>query len=127
MDDPRSVVKRYVSEVLVGGDEPAAGRLIANEPFRQRVRTFRKAFPDLAVEPELLFAERDLVAMRATARATHLGTFQGVPPTGRSWSATCTALYRVRGGAIVDAWVQWDVLGILEQIGAVRRAGVATA
>lgn len=127
MDDPRTVITQYVTQVLAGGDAQAAKRLIANEPFRQRVHAFRTAFPDVSVEPELLIAEGDLVALRATGRGTHLGTFQGVAPTGRSWTATCTALYRVRGGAIVDAWVQWDVLAILEQIGGVRRAGAATA
>jgi predicted ester cyclase len=127
MDDPRTVVRRYLSDVLVGGNARTAKRLIANEPFRQRVAAFRRAFPDLSVEPDLLIAEGDLVAMRAIGRATHLGTFQGIAPTGCSWSATCTAVYRVQGGAIVDAWVQWDLLAILEQIGAVRRSAAATA
>ena len=127
MDDPRTVVRRYLSDVLVGGNARTARRLIANEPLRQRVAAFRRAFPDLSVEPDLLIAEDDLVAMRATGRGTHLGTFQGHPPTGCSWSATCTALYRVQSGAIVDAWVQWDLLAILEQIGAVRRSNAATA
>jgi predicted ester cyclase len=127
MDDPRTVVRRYVSDVLVGGNAITARRLIASEPVRQRVAAFRRAFPDLSVEPDLLIAEDDLVAMRATGRGTHLGTFQGLAPTGSSWSATCTALYRVQGGAIVDAWVQWDLLAILEQIGAVRRSEAATA
>lgn len=127
MDEPRIVVRRYLSDVLVGGNARTARRLIANEPLRQRVAAFRRAFPDLTLEPELLIAEDDLVAMRATGRGTHLGMFQGVEPTGRTWSATCTALYRVEGGAIVDAWVQWDLLAILEQIGAVRRSAAATA
>ena len=127
MDDPRTVVRRYLSDVLVGGNARTAKRLIASEPLRQRVTAFRRAFPDLSVEPDLLIAEGDLVAMRATGRATHLGTFQGIAPTGCSWSATCTAVYRVQGGAIVDAWVQWDLLAIFEQIGAVRRSAAATA
>jgi predicted ester cyclase len=127
MDDPRSVVRRYLTDVLVGGNARTAKQLIASEPLRQRVAAFRHAFPDLSVEPDLLIAEGDLVALRATGRGTHLGAFQGLAPTGSSWSATCTALYRVQGGAIVDAWVQWDLLAILEQIGAVRRSDATTA
>ena len=127
MLEPRAVISRYVSEVLMGTDDQAAARLIANEPFRQRVLAFRSAFPDLAVQPDLLFAEGELVAMHATGRATHRGTFQGIAPTGRTWRAMCSALYRVRSGAIVEAWVQWDLLAILEQIGGVRRAEAATA
>lgn len=127
MLDPRTVVSRYVSDVLVGGDAEAAERLIASEPLRQRMLAFRAAFPDLAVETDLLIAEGDLVAMRATGRGRHIGTFQGIAPTGRTWTATCTALYRVQANAIVEAWVQWDLLAILEQIGGVRRSEAATA
>lgn len=127
MLDPRDVVSRFVSDVLVAGDGRAAERLIASEPFRQRVLAFRAAFPDLAVATDLLIGDGDLVAMRTTGRGTHLGTFQGIAPTGRTWTATCNALYRVQSGAIVDAWVLWDLLAILEQIGGVRRLTATTA
>ena len=127
MLEPRAVINRYVSDVLVAADGGAAEGLIASEPFRQRVLAFRAAFPDLAVETDLLIAEGDLVAMRTTGRGTHLGTFQGIAPTGRSWTATCNALYRVQSGAIVEAWVLWDLLTILEQIGGVRRMQATTA
>lgn len=127
MPDPRAVVSRHVSDVLMGTDSEAAERIIASEPFRQRVLAFRAAFPDLVVEIDLLISEGDLVAMRATGRGTHLGTFQGIAPTGRRWTATCNALYRVQSGAIVEAWVLWDLLAILEQIGGIRRLEATTA
>lgn len=127
MHEPRAVVSRFVSDVLHGADPAAAERLVASQPLRRRVDAFRAAFPDLAVETDLLIADGDLVAMRATGRGTHLGTFQGIAPSGRAWSATCNALYRVRDGTIVEAWVLWDLLAILEQIGGVRRLGATTA
>jgi predicted ester cyclase len=127
MLDPRTVVRRYLAEALVTGDPRAIDELIANGPVRERVLAFRSAFPDLAIQVEQLVAEGELVAVRATGRATHAGAFQGIPATGRAWTATCTAIYRVVSGAIVEAWVQWDVLAILEQIGGVRRVEAATA
>lgn len=127
MLDPRTVVSRYVADVLTGAGTESAERLIASEPFRQRVAAFRAAFPDLELATDLLIAEGDLVALRATGRGTHLGVFQGIAPTGRAWTATCNALYRVQSGAIVEAWVMWDLLAILEQIGGVRRLTTATA
>ena len=33
----------------------------------------------------------------------------------------------IRAGRIVDNWETWDLLGILEQIGGVRRADSASA
>ena len=127
MRDPRTVVRRYLGEVLDRGDHEALDELVGNGPFRDRVLAFRAAFPDLTVELEHLIADGDMVAVRATGRGTHSGAFQGIPATGRAWTATCTALYRVESGAIVEAWVQWDLLAILEQIGGIRRVAAATA
>lgn len=127
MTDPRTVVRRYYAEVLVAGDPGAIEELIATGPLRERVLAFRSAFPDLDVRVEHIVSEGDLVAVRATGRATHAGTHQGIPASGRTWTAACTGIFRVASGAIVDAWVQWDELAILEQIGGVRRAEAASA
>lgn len=127
MTDPRTVVRRYLAEALVAGDPGAIEELIATGPLRERLLAFRSAFPDLEVQVEHLVVEGDLVAVRVTGRATHAGRHQGVPASGRSWTAACTGIFRVASGAIVDAWVQWDELAILEQIGGVRRAQAASA
>jgi predicted ester cyclase len=90
------------------------------------VRLFLAAFPDLEVETNLIVSDGDLVAVNLTGRGTHERTFQGVPPTGRQWAATCSAFYRVTDGRIADSWVNWDLLAILEQVGGVRRAETAS-
>lgn len=63
-----------------------------------------------------------MVAVHLVGQGTHLGLFQGIPATGRRWSASCTALYRVHAGRIVDFWINWDELAILEHGGVARRA-----
>lgn len=124
---PEAVVHRYIAEVLNGGNPNALDELVANDALMQRVTGFLAAFPDLAVTTHLVIAEEDTVAVHTTARATHQGTFQGMPATGRQWSASATGLYRVRGNRIVDFWVNWDLLTIMEQIGGVQRARTASA
>jgi predicted ester cyclase len=111
------VVERYVEEVLNRHDLDALEELVADETLKQRVRLFLEAFPDLEVTTNLVVADGELVAVNLIGRGTHAGTFQGVPPTGRCWAATCSAFYRVEGERIADAWVNWDVLGILDQLG----------
>ena len=125
--DARSVVERYLHEVLNGHGPASSQELISSETFRQRVEMFRRSFPDLVVTPQVMVANGDYVAVHLTGRATHRGIFQGVPATGRSWSATCSAVYRVEDGRIADFWVNWDVLAILEQLGAVERAAAVSA
>ena len=115
---PREVVERYLA-----GD---AG-LLADETLRQRDEAFRSAFPDAKVTTEVVAAEGDLVSAHMSGRGTHLGTFQGCPPTGREWTASCTAIYRVESNRIAEAWINWDWLAVLEQLGGVERAETVSA
>lgn len=125
--DPKQVVERYLDEVLNRKNPKAADELIWNETLKQRVSAFLSAFPDLEVTTQHLLAEGDTVAAHLSSQATHQGAFQGMPPTGKRWTATCSALYQVRDGRIADSWVNWDLLAIMEQIGAVRRTESASA
>jgi steroid delta-isomerase-like uncharacterized protein len=115
---PTEVVQRY----LLGDEE-----LLADETLRRRAEAFRSAFPDARSSPQRVIAEGDLVAVHLTGRGTHLGTFQGCPPTGREWSATCTAIYRVESGRIAEAWINWDWLAVMEQLGTVERVETVSA
>ena len=124
---PAVVVRRYLGEALTGGRAQALEALVSGADLRRRATSFRRAFPDLVVTVQQLIADGDMVGVHVTGRGTHLGVFQGVPPTGRAWTAGCTALYRVADGRIVDAWVNWDLLSMLEQIGGIRRATTASA
>jgi predicted ester cyclase len=126
-DDVKSVVAAYVAEVLNGGDMDAAARLVADETLRHRVAAFRAAFPDLRVAPKALLAEGDLVAGHFTGEGTHRGVFEGCPPTGRPWTASCTAIYRVHGAQIVDFHVTWDLLALMEQLDCIRRVATVSA
>jgi predicted ester cyclase len=60
-----------------------------------------------------------LVATRITATAKHNGPFQGIAPTGKSVHTTGLVLHRVKDGLITEEWTEFDMLGLLQQIGAV--------
>jgi predicted ester cyclase len=51
-------------------------------------------------------------------RATHLGAWRGLAPTGRSFTWMSMNIHRVAGGRIAEQWSQYDVLSLLEQLGA---------
>lgn len=122
------MVEQYLGQVLNGeADEASARELISDVEFRTRVASFRKAFPDLAVETRVLLAEGDLVAGHFVGRGSHQALFQGVPATGERWEAHCSAVYRVESGRIAAAWVNWDLLSLLEQLGAVERVRTVSA
>ena len=51
--------------------------------------------------------------------ATHLGEFQGLPPTGKQISLSIMHIDRVENGKIVEHWGQGDALGLMQQMGIV--------
>jgi len=102
----------------VRGPEPQT--VLGPEGIKAAVRAFRAAFPDLAYTVEETMAERDLVMARFSARGTHTGAaFLGVEPTGREVAYTGTDINRIVDGRIVESWVHYDALGLLEQLGLV--------
>ena len=82
----------------------------------------RGGFPDIQWTLEEMVAEGDKVAARFTMRGTHRGTFFGVPPTGKTIAVQAMNIYRLSGGQIVEEHGQPDMLGLLQQIGAVPGA-----
>jgi predicted ester cyclase len=80
---------------------------------------FRRGFPDFRDTIDLQLAEDDLVATRFTSAGTHRGEFMDVAPTGRQLSWTGTVIDRVVDGRIVQSWGNWDMMGMLQQLGAI--------
>ena len=51
-------------------------------------------------------------------RGTHDGTFFGVPATGKKIEVRAMNFYRLADGKFVEEYGQPDLLGLLQQIGA---------
>jgi steroid delta-isomerase-like uncharacterized protein len=83
------------------------------------VEIYSQAFPDLQVEIEDMMAEEDRVATRWRMRGTHTGPLLGIDASGRSINVSGLRIDRFAKGKVVETWGSWDVLGMLEQIGAV--------
>jgi steroid delta-isomerase-like uncharacterized protein len=70
-----------------------------------------------------MIAEGDRVAARFTMRGTHRGAFFGVPPSGKSIEVQAMNFYRLAGGQFVEERGQPDLLGLMQQIGAIPTGG----
>lgn len=127
MSATTTVVLRFLDEVLSGGRPGSASDLVNNELLQQRVEAWRRSFADLAVQPVRVVAEGPYVAVHLLASGTHTGQFQGGTATGRGWTSSCTAILEVRDDRIVDFWITWDLLDILEQTGLVHRSADVSA
>ncbi len=90
---------------------------------RQGSAMYLQAFPDLHFTLEDLIAEGDKVVARWSSRGTHQGELFGVPPTGKLVTSTGINIARIRDNRIVETWQNLDMLGILQQIGAIPTPG----
>ena len=126
--DNRAVARRFIEEVLGGGDFAALNALAAPEcaeradtpcpaTIAQFLVAWRAAFPDLAITIEDLTAAGDTVAVRWTLRGTHRGPFLGQPPTGQAVAVTGIERYRLADGQIVERQASVDTDGLLRQLG----------
>ncbi len=52
-----------------------------------------------------------------TITATHTGLLHGIPPTGKSVRFSGMAIDRVVKGKIVEEWVYFNMLDLLQQLG----------
>lgn len=66
---------------------------------------------------EDVIAEGDRVVVRWTNQATHVGTFLGIPPTGRSCGVAGIDIYRVAEDRLAEHWHVVDQLSMLQQLG----------
>jgi steroid delta-isomerase-like uncharacterized protein len=133
-ENNKAVMQRFV-EFINTASEKLAEELIAPdaifhvpgrpEPMRGPagylaiIAMMRSGFPDIQWTLEELVAEGDKVAARFTMRGTHRGVFFGVPPTEKTILVQAMNLYRLSNGKIVEERGQPDLLGLLQQIGAV--------
>lgn len=83
------------------------------------IQTMRGGFPDIQWTLEEMVAEGDKVAARFIMRGTHLGTFFGTPSTEKTIAVQALNIYRLSHGQIVEETGQPDLLGLLQQIGAI--------
>ena len=77
-------------------------------------------FPDYHFELLDLVAEGDKVVARMPFTGTHLGQVLDLPPTGRSVRVSEIVIFRVADGKIVEAWEEYDEIGMRRQLGQSR-------
>src|SRR2546421_12047881 len=82
------------------------------------ITMLRTSFPDLRFEIHEILAEGEIVAFRSTMTGTHLGPFQGLPPTGKQVSVAHMHFVRLVDGKTSDLWHIWDTAGLMRQLGA---------
>jgi steroid delta-isomerase-like uncharacterized protein len=77
----------------------------------------RAAFPDQRNELIALHHADDAVVAEFDLKGTHLGSFRGLPPTGRSFTCRMVALFMFEEDRLVCERVYFDSATIQRQLG----------
>ena len=133
----KAIVRRIYDEIINQGNFEVADELFASEyvyrspgtpdlrgpdGFKELIGGYRSAFPDLHMTVQEMIAEGDSVASRWTAEGTHQGELMGIAPTGRHASIAGLIVTRLAGGKAVEDFEIFDVMGLLQQLGAMPMA-----
>ena len=116
--DARLAVELVSSQAVFhvpGRPEPVRGP----EGYLEIIGMMRGGFPDIQWTLEETVVEGDVIAARFTMRGTHSGPFFGMPPTRKTIAVQALNIYRLSNGKIVSEVGQPDLLGLLQQIGAI--------
>jgi steroid delta-isomerase-like uncharacterized protein len=136
----KALVRRFYEEVWDKGNLDVCDEVFAHDYVRHDPRAtealpgpegqkriaadFRRAFPDLHFQVDILLAEDAYVVGRWTASGTHRGSWGTLEPLGRRATFSAVNVFRFENGKVAEIWNHRDDLGLSEQIGAPIYAGV---
>ena len=101
-------------------ETPMAGSLTGREGIIQAHNTFFGAFPDAVLTAEPPIIDDGRIAVVAELAATHVGSFMGLPPTGKAIGFLLVVLLEVRDHRIVRDRRIYDFTGFLVQVGVLK-------
>jgi steroid delta-isomerase-like uncharacterized protein len=85
---------------------------------KQLATALKTAFPDIRITHDEVIVSGDRVAIRWTSDQTHGGDYFGVPASGKRIHIEGLDLFHIRDGKIAAMWIEFDNLGVLQQMGA---------
>jgi predicted ester cyclase len=138
-DDPVAVVRRFLDEVVNGGNLQAIDQLWADDlawhggslgdvrglaALKAHMAGSASAtFTGMYLTIQDIVAAGNKVAVRFTNSGTQSGPFLGAPPTGKHAEWLGIGIYTVTDGKISEGWFGEDILGMLLQLGIVNLPG----
>ena len=89
------------------------------EGFKQNVAAIRSAFPDFHMRIVDLVAEAEKLVTHYVITGTQEGELAGIPPSGNRIEVAGMGIDYFRRGKICESWEYYDVMGLMQQLGAI--------
>lgn len=98
---------------------PTTDRSADIRAFKEFVESCSNAFSDLTNDVQDVIAEDDRVVVRSTLSGTHDGDrFLEADPSDCDVEVAVTTIFRIERGMVAEAWMCFDTMGLLQQVGA---------
>jgi ketosteroid isomerase-like protein len=110
-------LKEAMAPDYVAYSPSANPRSWSKEETLVAINGMREGFPDGIWSIEELVGVGDLVISRNIFRGTHKGNFGGVSATGNRIEASFILMSRITNGKIVEEKEEFDMLGLMQQLG----------
>lgn len=123
-----NVIDELVAPNCVLHDPMIPGGKTSGTPgYKQFTETYRAAFPDLHFAINDQIAEGDKVVTRYTATGTFKGALMGIAPNGKHATVSGMTFDRYHDGKLIEGWLNYDGLGLFQQLGIVALPAPAGA
>lgn len=98
--------------VIHDGDTDATGPA----EFKVFFDRLQSAFSDIRVTAHRAISDGDFGCLRWSATMRHTGDALGMPATDKQLYTTGISMVRFKDGRFAEAWQNWDMLGLIQQI-----------
>ncbi len=132
----KAAVEQLINDVALNGDDALFEEIFADDftghlppstgdwaevtkiQMRDLITLTTRALSNLEISSDMVLAEGDLVAQRATMRGTFASEFFDTPPTDVELEASFNILYRFNdSGQIAEQWIEFDVNYLTSEVG----------
>jgi predicted ester cyclase len=135
MSDQQALIERLFDEVINRGnldvadelispdfvDHGPMGEMFGAEQFKDLVKMWRGAVPDVHCSVEDWFESGEMAGWNVRVTGTHSGEMMGIPATGRSFEYVTPNIGRFANGKAAEHWADQGMFQFLTQIGALEQ------
>ncbi len=116
--------REVVAEMLAPGSvlHEGSSHAVGPEGFYPFYDRLKAALSEIHARVEDTIVEGDKLCIRWSFAAKHTGQGLGIEPAGAAIDITGILIIRVADGKIAEAWQNWDMLGMLEQVRGEKKA-----
>jgi predicted ester cyclase len=115
------VVAQTIDEVFEPDvKQHGPSEVTGTQAIKEMMARLYQAFPDIHITLDDLIEEGDKVVAMDTVTGTHLGEFNGLPPTGNPVAYSEIFIMRFAGDRIAEVWGVVDIFSQMKQLGMIQ-------